>query len=94
MNIINKYKNSILLNHDGVLNYVVKNIKINESINHIFNKKFNIIRNFIYFYSVFLIFLPFSVYQHKNNQEFRINIDLLSMLVLKEEYNNFFLIYS
>lgn len=94
MNILNKYKTNLYINLDGFLEYEINKKRLDWPLNYIFNRKFNIIKNFIYFYSVFLILLPFSVYQHKNNQEFKININSSSMLLLDENYDYFFYSYK
>lgn len=94
MFIIKKYKPSLYLNYDGVLESESKRPKKSKPVNFLLNKKFNVIRNLVYFYSVFLLILPFTPYQDKNNEEFRVILNSYSMLLLDEDYNSYFLIYT
>ena len=94
MNIIKKYKPSLLLIYDNVLECETKKPKKSKPVNFLLNKKFNVIRNFIYFYSIFLLILPFTSYKDKNNEEFRIILNPYSLLLLDEDYNSYFLIYT
>lgn len=58
--------------------------------NYVFMFKTKFIRNFIFFYSVFLITNQFSLYNQKNNPEFNINIKNKYLMYLNNDSNNFF----
>lgn len=91
MQIINKYKVSIFLNYDNSTNYSNENKKNKHTVNYLFEHRSKFLRNFIYFYSVFLLIFPFSYFSFKNNPEFRVKVGISSILLLDDDYNNFFL---
>lgn len=86
-----KYKNNIYINNNYLVNFVEDCVKLNNnSFNYVYNYKRNILRNFIYIYSIFLIFSPFSIFQLNNNLEFKKAFSINTLLVLEENYNEFF----
>lgn len=94
MFIFYKYKNNTTLNNNYCIEFEKTIKKFNYLIKYFFNYKFKILKNFLYFYFIFLVFSPFSVYQLKNNLNFKINFNYNSIIFLDEEYSNFFLCYG
>jgi hypothetical protein len=93
MFIFSKYKQSTYLNFKNLNQKSnIKNSKIinYNNIDYIFPYKSNFIRNFIYFYSLFLISNSFSLYNQKNNPTFKINFNFENILLLNDDYSNFY----
>lgn len=92
MFVLNKYNQSINLNFKNVflLSIFKKNNISCNNVNYIFTYKNKFLRNFIFFYSIFLNTNQFSNYYQKNNPNFKININYNYLLLINENFNNFF----
>ena len=90
MLIINKYKSGLFLNFDNSLDYEKNNKNIKQKINYVYSHRSKFIRSFLFFYSIFLILFPFSICKYSNNPEFRAKANLNFLLLLDNEYSNFY----
>lgn len=91
MFIFNKYRTNLYLNRNNFM-YYHRDISnnISKKINYVFTHKNKFLRGFIYFYSFFLISDNFSFFSYKNNPDFIIKINTTSLLLMAENFNNFF----
>ena len=89
-----KYKPLSFLNTDNFIsiksenNFNLKTQPI--KINYLFSRRVNIIKNFIYFYSISLLLNPFSPLIFQSNLEFKLKINSYFILLLENNYSNFF----
>lgn len=90
MVILNKYNSTLYLNYKNLYFLSnIKNKKAKKEVNYIFMYKNKFLREFIYFYSIFLTSNQLSFFNQKNNPSFKISINYKFILFLEEDYNNF-----
>ena len=60
------------------------------NVNYLFNKRLKIIRTFIHFYSIFLIFFPFNPVVYESNLEFKLKLNSYYTLLLENDYTDYY----
>jgi len=91
MIIYSKYKPSLCLHIENILDHKTR-ISFNANkINYLFNYKKKIIRPFVYLHFILYSYTPFSQLTFKGSPTFRLKIDFGVMLIIEHNlYENFY----